>query len=171
MAATMQVEVVSPERVLFSGEATMVILRTLGGGDIAFLPGHAPFLGALTEWSGQLHLADGTVKHVAIHNGFVEVSNNTVAILADTAELAEDIDVDRAREALRRGPGAGRADRRHRTPRRSCAGPTPASRRPAASASASPARPRPLAPARRACTCAWRTAFSAPPMSRAMISR
>ena len=101
MAATMQVEVVSPERVLFSGEATMVILRTLGGGDIAFLPGHAPFLGALTEWSGQLHLADGTVKHVAIHNGFVEVSNNTVAILADTAELAEDIDVDRAREALR----------------------------------------------------------------------
>jgi F-type H+-transporting ATPase subunit epsilon len=101
MAATMQVEVVSPERVLFSGEATMVILRTLGGGDIAFLPGHAPFLGALTEWSGQLHLADGTVKHVAIHNGFVEVSNNTVAILADTAELAEDIDVERAREALR----------------------------------------------------------------------
>ena len=101
MAATMQVEVVSPERVLFSGEATMVILRTLGGGDIAFLPGHAPFLGALTEWSGQLHLADGTVKHVAIHNGFVEVSNNTVAILADTAELAEDIDVDRAQEALR----------------------------------------------------------------------
>ena len=97
----MQVEVVSPERVLFSGEATMVILRTLGGGDIAFLPGHAPFLGALTEWSGQLHLADGTVKHVAIHNGFVEVSNNTVAILADTAELAEDIDVDRAQEALR----------------------------------------------------------------------
>ena len=101
MAATMQVEVVSPERVLFSGEATMVILRTLGGGDIAFLPGHAPFLGALTEWSGQLHLADGTVKLVAIHNGFVEVSTHTVAILADTAELAEDIDVDRAREALR----------------------------------------------------------------------
>ena len=82
MAATMDVEVVSPKRVLFSGEATMVILRTLGGGDIAFLPGHAPFLGALTEWSGQLHLADGTVKHLAIHNGFVEVSNNTVSILA-----------------------------------------------------------------------------------------
>ena len=41
------------------------------------------------------------MKHVAIHDGFVEVSNNTVAILADTAELAEDIDVDRAQEALR----------------------------------------------------------------------
>ena len=43
------VELVSPEQVLFAGEATMVIARTLGGGDIAFLPGHAPFLGALTE--------------------------------------------------------------------------------------------------------------------------
>jgi F-type H+-transporting ATPase subunit epsilon len=56
----------------------------------------------LTEWTGQLHLADGTVKHLAIHNGFVEVSNNTVSILADTAELAEDIDVERARRALAR---------------------------------------------------------------------
>ena len=45
----LRVEVVSPERVLFSGDATQVITRTLGGGEIAFLPGHAPFLGALTE--------------------------------------------------------------------------------------------------------------------------
>ena len=49
MSATMSVEVVSPEAVLYSGEATMVITRTLGGGEIAFQPGHAPFLGALTE--------------------------------------------------------------------------------------------------------------------------
>jgi F-type H+-transporting ATPase subunit epsilon len=99
--ATMQVELVSPERVVYSGEASMVILRTVGGGDIAFLPGHAPFLGALTEWTGQIHLPDGSVKHAAIHAGFVEVSNNTVSILADVAELAEDIDVARAQEQLR----------------------------------------------------------------------
>jgi F-type H+-transporting ATPase subunit epsilon len=49
MANTMQVEIVSPETVLFSGEATQVITRTLGGGEIAFLPGHAPFLGALSR--------------------------------------------------------------------------------------------------------------------------
>ena len=49
MSATMSVEVVSPEAVLYSGEATMVITRTLGGGEIAFQPGHAAFLGALTE--------------------------------------------------------------------------------------------------------------------------
>ena len=46
-ASTMRVEVVSPERVLFSGEATQVITRTLGGGEVAFLAGHAPFLAAL----------------------------------------------------------------------------------------------------------------------------
>ena len=45
----MQVELVSPERILFSGEADMVICRTVDGGDIAFLAGHAPFLGALTS--------------------------------------------------------------------------------------------------------------------------
>jgi F-type H+-transporting ATPase subunit epsilon len=109
--ATMQVELVSPERVLFSGEATMVILRTQGGGDIAFLPGHAPFLGALVEWTGAIHLADGTVKHAAIHGGFVEVSGDSVSILADVAELAEDIDVARAEEALRQAQQ--RSDREH----------------------------------------------------------
>ena len=57
--ASMTVEVVSPERVLFSGEATMVITRTLGGGEIAFLPGHAPFLGALTENHTRVFLVDG----------------------------------------------------------------------------------------------------------------
>jgi F-type H+-transporting ATPase subunit epsilon len=46
----MHVELVSPERVLLSTEATMVMARTIGGGDIAFLPGHAPFIGALAPW-------------------------------------------------------------------------------------------------------------------------
>lgn len=111
MAATMRVELVSPERVLLSEEATMVILRTASGGDIAFLPGHAPFLGALIEWPGQIHLADGTVQRVAVHAGFVEVHDNTVSILADTAELAEDIDVARAEAARERAEARrGQAD-------------------------------------------------------------
>lgn len=84
----MHVEVVSPEKVLFSGEATQVITRTLGGGEIAFLPGHAPFLGALTECQTRISLVDGTVLDIAVHGGFVQVSNNTVSILSDAAELA-----------------------------------------------------------------------------------
>ena len=113
MAATMQVEIVSPERVLFSGEATQVITRTLGGGEIAFLPGHAPFLGALVESHTRIYLAEGgAVLDVAVHGGFVQVGNNKVSILSDTAELADQIDRtrataarDRAEEALRRDSG------------------------------------------------------------------
>ncbi|MEY4229547.1 MAG: putative synthase subunit epsilon, partial [Actinomycetota bacterium] len=84
--ATMQVEVVSPERVLFSGAATQVITRTLGGGEIAFLPGHAPFLGALVESHTRVTLVDGTTVDVAVHGGFVQVSGTTVSILSDAAE-------------------------------------------------------------------------------------
>ena len=97
--ATMRVEVVSPERVLFSGETTMVVTRTLGGGEIAFQPGHAPFLAALTENHTRIYLADGSRQDVAVHGGFVEVSNNTVSLLCDVAELGQDIDVERARRA------------------------------------------------------------------------
>ena len=97
--ATMQVELVSPEKVLFTGEATQVITRTLGGGEIAFLPGHAPFLGALTECHTRITLAEGRVLDVAVHGGFVQVAGNTVSILSDVAELADDIDRSRALRA------------------------------------------------------------------------
>ena len=100
--ASMTVEVVSPENVLFSGEATMVITRTLGGGEIAFLPGHAPFLGALTENHTRVFMVDGSVTDIAVHGGFVEVSNSKVSILSDVAELASAIDVDRAQAARAR---------------------------------------------------------------------
>ena len=100
--ASMTVEVVSPERVLFSGEATMVITRTQGGGEIAFLPGHAPFLGALSENHTRVFLVDGSTLDIAVHAGFVEVSDNKVSILSDVAELGPDIDVERARTALAR---------------------------------------------------------------------
>lgn len=100
--ASMQVEVVSPEKVLFSGEATQVITRTLGGGEIAFLPGHAPFLGALTENHTRISLVDGSVLDVAVHGGFVQVSGTTVSILSDVAELAEQIDRRRAVAAKER---------------------------------------------------------------------
>lgn len=97
--ATMQVELVSPEKVLFSGEATQVVTRTLGGGEIAFLPGHAPFLGALTENHTRITLVDGSVLDVAVHGGFVQVAGTTVSILSDVAEIGSDIDRARALKA------------------------------------------------------------------------
>ena len=93
----LQVELVSPEKILYSGEAEMVIARTAGG-DIAFLTGHAPFLGALGI--GQVRIRTGGGEEVAaVHGGFVEVSANRVTILSDVAELAADIDVARAQSA------------------------------------------------------------------------
>jgi F-type H+-transporting ATPase subunit epsilon len=94
----LQVELVSPERILYSGEAAMVIARTVGGGDIAFMPGHAPFVGALEIATVTVRTPEGD-ELVAVHGGFVEVSNDTVTILSDVAELSSQIDVERARQA------------------------------------------------------------------------
>jgi F-type H+-transporting ATPase subunit epsilon len=110
MAETMQVDVVSPERVLFSGQATMVITRTLGVGEIAFMPHHAPFLGALTESHTRIFVENGSIQNVAVHGGFVEVSNNKVSILSDVAELGEHIDIARARHARERAEAALKAE-------------------------------------------------------------
>ncbi|MBC48735.1 MAG: ATP synthase F1 subunit epsilon [Ilumatobacter sp.] len=104
MADPIIVEVVSPEKVLYSGEADMVITRTAGGGEIAFQAGHAAFLGVLVENHTRVFQTDGQVQDIAVHRGFVEVSGNPtkISLLSDTAELAADINVDRAKEALER---------------------------------------------------------------------
>ncbi len=103
---TLQVSVVSPERILWSGEAEMVIARTVGGGEIAFLTGHSPFVGALDIGKVVVRASSGDDEVVAVHGGFVEVSNDHVTVLSDVAELAGDIDVDRARSAQERAEAA-----------------------------------------------------------------
>lgn len=96
---TLHVEVVSPERILWTGDADMVSARTLGGGDIAFLTGHAPFVGALDIGKVTIRPSEGRDELVAVHGGFVEVSNDRVTILSDVAEVAGSIDIERARRA------------------------------------------------------------------------
>jgi F-type H+-transporting ATPase subunit epsilon len=97
----MQVELVSPERILFSGEATMVVCRT-SDGEIAFMANHAPLIGLLGIGPVRIYDGDRLVERAAVHGGFVEVSNNRVTILSDVAELAATIDVARAQEAKSR---------------------------------------------------------------------
>ncbi len=84
----LQVELVSPEEILYSGEAEMVVVRTIGGGEIAFMTGHAPFLGALDEGEARIHEAGG-VRSLTLAGGFVEVSHDRVTILSDEAEFSE----------------------------------------------------------------------------------
>jgi F-type H+-transporting ATPase subunit epsilon len=95
----LDVALVSPERILFSGEADMVVCRTTDG-ELAFLTGHAPFVGALGIALVRIKLADGTEERAAVHGGFVEVRDNKVSILSDVAELPDQIDVERARRSL-----------------------------------------------------------------------
>jgi len=92
------VDIVSPERVLYTGDGDMVVCRT-SEGEIAFLPGHVPFLGALGIGVVRSLLPERGEQAVAVHGGFVEVANDRVIVLSDVAELAEQIDVDRARRA------------------------------------------------------------------------
>lgn len=120
---SLQVELVSPERIVWSGEAEMVIARTVGGGDIAFMPGHAPFVGALEIATASVVSGDKE-EQIAVHGGFVEVTSEPaesaagtdpaepgagakgaktiVTILSDVAEVATEIDVERAKQARER---------------------------------------------------------------------
>jgi F-type H+-transporting ATPase subunit epsilon len=103
--ATLQVELVAVERKIWSGEARMVIARTTEG-ELGILPGHAPLLGQLAE-GGVVTIrgAEGEDLVVAAHGGFVSVTERGVSILAETAEISTEIDVERARAALSRAEG------------------------------------------------------------------
>jgi F-type H+-transporting ATPase subunit epsilon len=90
------VELVSPDGILFEGEAEMVVARTVGGGDIAFLTGHVPFIGSLADAQVKVIQPGGREQLIAAHRGFVSVAEDRVSVLSDVAELAEDIDVGRA---------------------------------------------------------------------------
>jgi F-type H+-transporting ATPase subunit epsilon len=80
---SLQVDVVSPEKILWTGEATMVKCRTIDG-DIEFLDGHAPFLGLLGTGEFEVLAQNGERTSFAIDGGFVEVNNNSVILLVES---------------------------------------------------------------------------------------
>ena len=96
---SLRIELVSPEKIVYEGDAELVIART-SDGEIGFQPGHVPFVGNLVSSVVLVALSDGGVQLIAVHSGFVEVSDNHVALLCDVAELAEDIDIERAKASL-----------------------------------------------------------------------
>jgi F-type H+-transporting ATPase subunit epsilon len=105
--ATLQVELVAVERKIWSGEATSVIARTTEG-ELGVLPGHTPLLGQLADGGVvTIHTESGEDMVIAAHGGFLSVTERGVSILAETAEISSEIDVERAREALRRAEGEG----------------------------------------------------------------
>lgn len=96
--ATFPLELVTPERMLFSEEVQAI--RAPGvDGSLGVLAGHAPLLTELMTGLIKLTRADGSEAFIATSGGFLQVNKDKVIILADTAELSEEIDVERARAA------------------------------------------------------------------------
>lgn len=98
--ASLQVEIVSAEKNLLSVEATEVYARTLEG-EIGILPGHQPALLALDIGIVRVRTTDGEVEQVAVHHGFLYFRANHLVILADIAEIASQVDQQRAEARLR----------------------------------------------------------------------
>jgi F-type H+-transporting ATPase subunit epsilon len=97
--AEMTVELVAVERRLWSGKASFVFARTTEG-EIGVLPGHEPTLAQL-ETAGMVRIdsVDGESITAAVHGGFLSVTPEGVTVLAENAELSDEIDVERARAA------------------------------------------------------------------------
>lgn len=100
MSKTIELEIVTPERVVFREQVTSIILPGLDG-YFGVLANHAPLVAAL-RIGPVVYRQNGEKKRVAIHGGFFEIVDNRATILADAAELPEEIDVERARRALER---------------------------------------------------------------------
>ena len=100
--AEMTVELVAVERRLWSGTANFVLARTTVG-EIGVLPGHEPTLAQMEE-AGIVRIdrTEGGSLTAAVHGGFLSITPETVTVLAEFAELSEEIDVSRARNALNR---------------------------------------------------------------------
>jgi F-type H+-transporting ATPase subunit epsilon len=111
MADPLHVELVAAERVVWSGEATIVITRTADG-DIGIMPNHAPILSVLVEGTVEIRTDSDEYLVAAVGSGFLSVANNRVSLLVEHAELSGDIDVDRARRELEQAEGADRSDER-----------------------------------------------------------
>jgi F-type H+-transporting ATPase subunit epsilon len=96
----MSVQLVAVERRLWSGEATAVTAHTLEG-EIGILPNHEPVLGQLVD-GGVVSITTegGDVVTAAVQGGFLSVTAEGVSVLAESAELASEIDVAQARADL-----------------------------------------------------------------------
>ena len=104
--AEMTVELVAVERRVWSGKASLVFARTTVG-EIGILPGHEQTLAQLEE-AGIVRIdgVDGNATTVAVHGGFLHVTPANVTILAESAEIGNEVDVARARAALSRADGS-----------------------------------------------------------------
>ena len=99
MADPMRVEVVSADRVVWSGESSSIIAKTVDG-EIGILPGHAPVLGVLEPSAVVIFCEDGRREIIAVDGGFISVSRGRVSILSEYARLSSEMGITEAEHEL-----------------------------------------------------------------------
>ncbi|OYN86598.1 F0F1 ATP synthase subunit epsilon [Parenemella sanctibonifatiensis] len=97
MADLLHVEVVSADRTVWSGDAQMVVARTVEG-DIGILPRHEPIMAVLVPGAAVITGSDGARQVIAVDGGFISVAQNQVSILSQFAQLGEEVDLDKAKD-------------------------------------------------------------------------
>ena len=98
---TTKVNVVTPGGPVYEADVEMVSTKALSG-ELGILPGHIPLVAPLAIGSVRLKLGGGKTEAIAVSGGFIEVRPDQVTVLAQSAEKAEDIDVERAQRAKER---------------------------------------------------------------------
>jgi len=112
-AGRMKVDIVTPDRLLLSISDAVSLIVPAEEGYLGVLPGHAPLLARLVPGTITLKHANSTEEEFATSGGYVEVSEDRVTLLADSAERPDEIDVERAKTAYQRAlqrlghPGEG----------------------------------------------------------------
>lgn len=104
-------EIVTPERTVLQEQVAQVTVPTKQG-EITVLPGHIPLVASLMPGVIEIKKSDNNSEVISVSGGFIEVLKNKVVILADTAERAEEIDVDRVEKARRQAEKT-KTDMRH----------------------------------------------------------
>lgn len=97
----MRLDIVTPERTVYTKSDVQMIITRAAGGDIGILPNHAPLISPLDPTIVQVKLADRE-EQIAVSGGFLEVRPDQVTILAEAAELPGEIDTQRAQNAKER---------------------------------------------------------------------
>ncbi|WP_395141617.1 ATP synthase F1 subunit epsilon [Armatimonas sp.] len=99
MAATFNLNIVTPEKTVLSGDVTSVQVPSVEG-SLGILAGHAPLLAELGVGECVVRLADGTTRQLVVAGGVLDVAKTKVSVLANTAEFDDEIDVSRAEASL-----------------------------------------------------------------------
>jgi F-type H+-transporting ATPase subunit epsilon len=104
---TISVQILTPERVVMQTQADSVVVPAAEG-ELGILPHHAPLLAELAPGNIRLRRGDQT-EFFAVSGGYIQVRDNEVSVFAETAEMAHEIDVERARQAAEKARAALRA--------------------------------------------------------------